>query len=380
MKRLLVLALTLALSVSFLSSFALAHPMCVCECTPTPAPTATPTETPTPLPTATATAIPSATPTPIVGVSIPELARWESNMRTKGAAHCATLKAGGAWDPLLAATYYDAERVYYQVFEYTQDASWLSCAHAAESVYRDRYLIPNHGNLPGYWLFAKGLAIDYERSGDEQSKRAVQLLAQNGSYCRDWTPLPDTEDQHFSREVAYCIMTSLAYEDVGFPRRAKLSRLVDQALRHVDQWFVSQTASYTRPFMFGLTAQALIEYRERTGDARVLPALVNAADVLWARYWLPASQAFKYTNIDTRTLPPSHPAYNSGGTEPASDLNLLIAPVYGYLWAETGEVRFRDRFDAIFAGGVRGAYLENAKQWNQNYMWSFAGVAWRRSR
>jgi hypothetical protein len=34
----------------------------------------------------------------------------------------------------------------------------------------------------------------------------------------------------------------------------------------------------------------------------------------------------------------------------------------------------------VFAGGVKGAYLAGAKQYNQNYMWSFDYVRWRSAR
>ena len=36
--------------------------------------------------------------------------------------------------------------------------------------------------------------------------------------------------------------------------------------------------------------------------------------------------------------------------------------------------RTATKADAIFAGGVVGAFLENPKQFNQSYMWSFEYV------
>jgi hypothetical protein len=41
------------------------------------------------------------------------------------------------------------------------------------------------------------------------------------------------------------------------------------------------------------------------------------------------------------------------------------------------ETKWLDRGDQIFAGGVTQAYLQNAKQFNQNYRWSFDYIAWR---
>jgi hypothetical protein len=61
----------------------------------------------------------------------------------------------------------------------------------------------------------------------------------------------------------------------------------------------------------------------------------------------------------------------------APDLNLLIAPAYAWLYSRTGDTTYRDRGDQIFAGGVKGAWLDGSKVFNQNYMWSFDYVKWR---
>jgi hypothetical protein len=57
---------------------------------------------------------------------------------------------------------------------------------------------------------------------------------------------------------------------------------------------------------------------------------------------------------------------------------LLIAPAYSWVWTQTGDPKWRDRADAIFAGGVAGAFLGNPKQFNQSYRWSFDYVRWSR--
>ena len=71
---------------------------------------------------------------------------------------------------------------------------------------------------------------------------------------------------------------------------------------------------------------------------------------------------------------PSRPFPTKPG---APDLNLLIAPAFAWLYQRTGDTTYRDRGDQIFAGGVKGAYLDGAKQFNQSYMWSFDFVKWR---
>jgi hypothetical protein len=72
-------------------------------------------------------------------------------------------------------------------------------------------------------------------------------------------------------------MSYLNAEALGEPRRARMTQLADQALAHIDQWFVKKSSRqpkgsdvpeatgqyYIQPFMVGLTTQALIQYWER---------------------------------------------------------------------------------------------------------------------
>jgi len=256
-------------------------------------------------------------------------------MTTYGKTHCAELSSASlSADTKLSDTYYDAEWVFLQIADYTNDNSWLACAAAAEKIYRDSYVIPANGSIPGYWIFSHGLTQDYLRTGDSTSRNAQISLAQNAAYAPDSTPLSWTADSTMSREVAYNMMSYMNAEDLGQPRRDRLASFEHQALGHLDQWFVTKNAPYIRPFMVALTAHALISYDERVGDPAILPALIDAADTMWNTMWLPANSSFEYTNIDTSKLASSNPAYNTGGTEPAPDLNLLIAPLYAWLYQQ----------------------------------------------
>ena len=302
------------------------------------------------------------------GGRIPELQLWISQMQSFGKKHCEFLKSpGGDQEQKLAATYYDAERIFYQLGDYTGDKSWFSCAQAAERIYRDNYAVRFEGRVPGYWNFTRGLALDYTKTNDSTSKDTAILLSTAAAFTPDTTPLEWTRDAETSREVAYAILSYLDAEELGQPRRQRLAKLVDQALGHLDQWFGSQTAPYIRPFMVGLTAEALIAYHEKTGDARVVPALIDAMDKLWSKTWIPEKESFRYTDR----------VVSSGGIEPAPDLNLLIAPAFAWLFKQTGETRFKDRGDRIFAGGVKFAFLGGPKQFNQSYRWSIDYVRWR---
>jgi len=302
-------------------------------------------------------------------VSIPNLAQWENHMLSYGRSHCDNLTGSSlSSDAKLAATYYDAQLVFFQIGDYTGDKSWYACADAARAVYRG-YAEDSNGAVPGFWNFSHGLAQDYLRNGNEKSKNAVVSLSTNGMFARDSTALSDTESSLQSREVAYSIMTYLNAEDVGEARRDRLEPLVDQALSHMEEW-TSGRAPFVRPFMMALTAQALIEYHQRTGDSRVRPAVVKGLDWMWENTWLPDSEAFMYTDRQ----------HASGGQEAVADLNLLIAPAFAWAYHQTGADRFANRADRAFAGGATGAWLSNGKQFNQNYRWSFDYLKWRRAK
>lgn len=368
-----------------------------CKCvyinSPTPTKTRTPTRTPvaskTPTPVTTATKtpvpptpVPTATPTP-AGAFAAVKAQWESRMLTYGQQHCEYIKTlpaglyynpnGGPFDPYLGAVYYDGSWVFWQIFDYTGSSYWYDCAQAAEVVYRDRYARHVNGGVAGWQNFGHGLFLDWLKSpgGDLVSKDTIQLLATNCAFCvsNQYNDSPSTGLPGVlqSRENAYVLMAYLNQERTGTPLNPRAMQLVNNALGHVDSWFVSRTAPYVRGFMVGLTAQALIEYRELHRDDRILGALIIAGEELRASSWLPAEKCFAYTDRQT----------DSGGREAACDLNLLIAPLYAYLYHTTGAQKYRDWHDEAFAGAVAGAWLGNGKQFMQSYRWSFTGLRWR---
>jgi hypothetical protein len=288
-------------------------------------------------------------------VSACALSEYRSAMLSYGKLYCDS-----------GENYYDAARVYYQIAQYTGDQKWEQCAEHAVRAYIDGYLVPNNYGAAGFMIFPHGLLLHYRKTGDERSKEALIQLAQKAAFARH-EPTDSLRSHELSREVAYNIQSKLLAEELGYNDRRDVERLVDLALGHYDQWFGSRTASYVRPFMAALTAEALILWYDKTQDNRVLPALKAGADRMWAEMWVSRDGAFKYTD---RPMP-------HGGEEPSADLNLLIAPLYGWLYKMTGEEKYRKMGDEIFASGVRFAYLGQPKQFNQNYRWSPSYLAWR---
>ncbi|WP_148074452.1 PKD domain-containing protein [Bythopirellula goksoeyrii] len=301
-------------------------------------------------------------------VLIPELDSWLQNMISYGQQHGDSLanyiisnNPSGA----LGATYYDAARVFYQIADHTGDSSWNAYAEMAITVYRDNYVLPNDGGVPGYWNFSRGLVEHFERTGDDLSRVAAISLSHNAAFAADGVPLSWTESIDASREVAYSMMSYLDAELLGEPRRDRLGDLFEQALGHLDQWFIEEADPTYAPFMFALTADALMQYYERVDqDPRILEKLLLGAEWTWNHAWKPEDEAFWYRLSEQDSAP---------------DLNLLIAPVYEWLYQETGNMTFRNQADSIFAGGVKHSYLNGPKQFNQNYRVSFDYVAMRQA-
>lgn len=296
-----------------------------------------------------------------------DVVRWESHMLVKGNSLCQKLKNLSPGSELaLAEVYYDALWVFWQIADYTADPTWHDCAALARAVYRDQYVIPNDGKVPGYWNFTHGLAEDYLRTNDPRSKEALQLLIENAAFSRPSTPLEETKDSELSREVAYALMGYINGSKIGLPLPQRYSALKEQAFGHLKQWFETSSAKTLKPFMVALTAQALIEGHENYPDARTIKALSTALEELWKRAWIPSARAFQY-----QVKNPSEE-----DKKPAHDLNLLIAPAYLWIYQQTQDKTFLDRAQEIFASGVNKAFLGNGKQFNQNYRWSFSYVRW----
>jgi hypothetical protein len=319
-------------------------------------------------------------------VPIPELSTWESHMVEYGRKHCQSMvdydamtgdQAVQLSGSRLGTTYYDGERVYYQIADYTGDPTWKYCARFAEKFYRDQFAIPANGAVPGYWNFTHGLLVDYLKSGDAQSKDALIQISKYAGYAQDTASLSWTTSSVYARDVSYAVMGYVNAEKVGEPVRARKAQLIDQLLDYIQQWFVRlyvppggepHPDDYLKPFFVGLTMQALIYSHEHSPDQRIPQALTIALDGLWNRAWMPDKETFWYSNGDAGSVP----AYT-----PAPDLNLLIAPAYAWMYLQTGDVKYRDRGDQIFAGGARFSWLVGVKQFNQNYWWAFDYVKWR---
>ena len=165
-------------------------------------------------------------------------------------------------------------QTFYQIADYTGDPSWNQPAQACAALYREAMVLPLQGKVKGWRIFPHGLYEDYRRTGNAHSRDALILMSKNADFAREGTPFADTENEALSREVAYNLNTFLTVMKLGEPMPSRLPRLYEQALGHLDQWFVHESSPDYAPFMFGLTAEALIGYYEQVHpDPRIIAGL-----------------------------------------------------------------------------------------------------------
>lgn len=273
-----------------------------------------------------------------------------------------------AFDELLNRVYYDADRVFQNIYDYTGDSKWLTYASAARTIY-DIYLVHYDYAAQGYRKFTEGPRRAWQRNnGDTQAAAMVNGLANLGAYSPDSVPLASTASEAFSREVAYNMMSYMDQELIGEPHRNRLEDMLEQVLGtggHIEQWFVTGPPANFAPFMFALTCEALIRYyNEQSQDSRIIPAIVLGADWIWDNAW-----STEYEKFPERL---NEPFWEYG-----SELSLLICPLYWWLYLQNGDSRHKTRGDTIFNTGMPSAYMGPYKQWNQVYRWTPAGLLWR---
>ena len=321
---------------------------------------------------------------------IPGLSVWQSSMTTYGAGHWCNQQTlvGEACAPGYeqCSWYYDGERVFYQIADYTNNpAAWDVCALNSQANYRDQYVLAQSpiGAIPGWRVFPDGIYMNYLRTGDALSKTAVDALATNAAGARMWASQSPFVTTGWIREASYLFTSNRLDNKLGNDRSRQMQQMASVVLGQVDQ-ITSGEAAWTQPFMDGLAAEALIHYYEdgHQDDVRVPAAIKTLADWLWINAWQPAgngecvANCFYYNSYQHKI-----------GLLPGSDernLNLLVAPMYAWLYKMTGDSKYQIEGDAIFAAGVNfdpaGTLGWSGKNFSQQYRWSFDFVGWRGNR
>lgn len=296
-------------------------------------------------------------------------------------------------DPALTQEYYDGEWCAYKVKDHQGGVStydqWIQDEFDAYAQY---YVIPANGGTQGFRMFTEGFVEDGLRSTTRAAtaKSALQLILDNSNFVRQ----DDLSDDLLSRECAYSLMAIINGRRMGCTIDATVnsreSVLLGWCLGHIDQWCTLMTADYYRPFMGGITAHALTHYfLFRSEDSRILPRLITLANYTWSACWKGTAGAwgdglsFLYTDrfvVDS----------NDTTTQP--DLNMMICPLWGFLWWKTGNAAWRQNGDLIFQGSITvysggfwqsGAYLGTqsssnpaGKQYDQQLVWGTKYLDW----
>ena len=310
---------------------------------------------------------------------IPKLHEWQSNMITYGQGNwCNLLTRGGSPCPPgyeQCSWYYDGERVFYQIEDYTKQKKWETCALNAQANYRDQYVMApkTPGAVPAWRVFPDGIYMNYLRTGDATSKAAVHALATNAAGARLWTWHVPTS---LIREATYMLTANRLDTKLGNDRSRQTQQMVSVVLGQIDQ-ITSGEATLNQPFMDGLAAEALIHYYEdgHQDDVRIPAAIQKLADWLWANAWYQnKGGGFFYYNAYQASI-------GMPQNEGLRNLNLMIAPMYAWLFKTTGNPKYQSEGDQIFSSGVEfdpaGTLGWSAKNFMQQYRWSFDYVTWR---
>lgn len=106
---------------------------------------------------------------------------------------------------------------------------------------------------------------------------------------------------------------------------------------------------YVRPFMVGVVSKVLIQYYTQIdADSRILSALADVSDYIWTTCFKTTAGAWGAANA---FLYSDRTGFDGDDAITQPTLNMLICPLYGWLWSQTGEQQYRDRGDLIFTGG-----------------------------
>ncbi|MBV9880812.1 MAG: hypothetical protein JO180_09980 [Gemmatirosa sp.] len=281
---------------------------------------------------------------------------------------------GSKWQ----GNYYDRALIYYQAWRRLGDPEYRRRADAIAVEYRQLYLEKNNYGASPHWAQLEGLVEHYRLTGDTMSRRAVIQTANrlSGAFIKSRYMEPSNGESRIAARVLHAQL--LAWE-VSPPdgKRMQAGR-IDSALARIAAWqapdgsypAVGQVCGGQLNYMVGMLNDVLIKvYEQYRPDPRILPLVQHATDYLWRTQWVPAKQAFQYASV---TCASNAKGLSVGGPRPAPDLNNLFTTSFGWLWRMTGDSRYREAGEQVFAGGVQGAYLDGTKQFNESYT-----VGWR---
>lgn len=321
--------------------------------------------------------------------SVPVARQWLANWEMWEPKHWAADSM--VWS---AANYYDRASIYYAMAacysasDSARAALYLQRGHAIATNYRDAYLVPNDGGVSHHWMQFEGLALHALLTNNAQSARMVGRMADVafGGYYRARS-FGDTTHRNMDNRIAQrAILGGLLAMRLQVPAKSwtvadwprKIDSLVTMTYRGqnptIGRWCYRCTRSldsmtFTAPFMDGLLADVAEKYARwyPTGpQVQRLPGLRRSTYDFLLASALRADSSFMY-NVT--------PSIVEGGNGASVDLNLFHPAGLATLWMETGDVRYRDAAQQLFAKGVKDGWLSGTKQFNQAYYSSYRYIA-----
>ena len=283
--------------------------------------------------------------------------------------------------------YYDTPHVFYQLYVRSGDLDMFIAARRELLAYRDQEIVlegPRRGGHKAYretrYVHVEALADDYLLTGDERSRIVASYMAEylvsrfpaeHAFYPRNaatfWT----------EREAAFPFLGALAYYEIsGDPDYGKIAvAYMANLYRTQLEWpgrggfihnlYAHDPTEHGRqdewggsPFMTGLLLEAVVKHHQLTGSETAARSLFLALDWLMGEALAPDGTSFHYLTADYYR--------DKNGS---SDLNLLIAHAFGYGYKISGYTRtdYLAFGEKIFKHGIKGAFLDDRKHFNQNH-------------
>lgn len=341
---------------------------------------------------------PSTEPTPIIQ-PVPRKAEWYTILHPFALAHYQWYvdnnhpATDAGYDP---HGYYDAAYVAFILRDYFtgEETTWDALHDEGDAAYRVYYVDANHGAIPAWRIFVQGMYQRWVRRGDAAAKASLLSLF-NAAYVSSNSSTENPAMVRYSREVARSLEVHIYSALTGYTlTTAQVSRRGQHyqwTKGHLTRW-ANNTDEFCHPFMVGITCKALIEYYENvSADTVIIDLMGPALDYIWTTCWKDTDGAwgkggaFTYADRPSSQIPNGfqHPDLDQYTQH---DLNMMIAPAYGWMYKQTGLAKWRQRGDTIFTRAIPsyaynnvvwqgGAYLGQAnqyisgKQFNQQLHW-----------
>jgi hypothetical protein len=268
---------------------------------------------------------------------------------------------GAAW----TGDYYDRALLWYHAWALTGDPRYRERADSQAKVYRDEYLIraANYNPSP-HWAQLEGVALHAVLTGDTLSRQAViRSAGRLAGFIPSRYMTAAGGDPRIAARVLHAQALAAQLGDATLP---KVQAALDKIVAWQDEsgaFNTTLTCGGQLNYMVGLLGDALAKvYDNVLPDPRIVRVVARAADYTWATQWDANARAFRYNSVPCRGV---------GGPDPAPDLNGLFVSMYGWLWTQTGDARYREMAETIFAADATQGWLSGSKQFNQAYASSF---------